>query len=280
MNISANLGISIAVTASVAVGAATFASSTTEDNTIHGCVSANGGLRIVESSGLCRNGETPLVWNIEGPQGPVGPEGAAGAAGPEGPMGPAGPQGVLGPEGPAGPPGPGLNRAAEYIVTDTIAVVAPTTMTCADPGDVMLDCLCVDGSSEQTLVPVVHDAEGDHCVCASDAPPTRVTARCLAAGGVGTDVDRDCGTTAPEDYLDPCYEPGHVCGGRVQCDGSCGAWYPPTYGDACTVTCACGTEADHTPNLTLTGTRNCTLGCDTEASCRPYANWILKTCAP
>ena len=47
------------------------------------CAGANG-LRVVVSASECKNGETPMTWNA---QGPAGPQGIAGPVGPEGPAG-------------------------------------------------------------------------------------------------------------------------------------------------------------------------------------------------
>lgn len=45
---------------------------------IHGCVRPiTGLLRIIGLNDDCRNGETPLDWNIQGPPGPQGPSGSA-----------------------------------------------------------------------------------------------------------------------------------------------------------------------------------------------------------
>ena len=40
---------------------------------IHSCVNTSGNLRVVGANESCRIGETPLDWNIQGPQGPAGP---------------------------------------------------------------------------------------------------------------------------------------------------------------------------------------------------------------
>jgi hypothetical protein len=92
--------------------------------TYYGCIKTNGGtLYNVNTTAelACKNGDTPVSWNQEGPQGLQGPAGAqgeqgvpgdAGATGPmgpqgdQGPMGPVGPQGEPGPVGPTGPQGP------------------------------------------------------------------------------------------------------------------------------------------------------------------------------
>lgn len=74
-------------------------------NTIHGCHdNTTGALRVADT---CRQSETAIQWNKQGPQGPAGPTGAQGPAGPQGPQGPAGADGATGPAGPAGPAGPG-----------------------------------------------------------------------------------------------------------------------------------------------------------------------------
>ena len=68
---------------------------------IHGCINANGGLRITGAPGYgnpstgCAGGETSVDWSQTGPPGPAGPAGTAGVPGP---------QGTIGPPGPAGPP--------------------------------------------------------------------------------------------------------------------------------------------------------------------------------
>lgn len=68
---------------------------------IHGCINANGGLRITGAPGYgnastaCGGGETAVDWSQQGPPGPAGASGAAG---------PVGPAGALGPPGAAGPP--------------------------------------------------------------------------------------------------------------------------------------------------------------------------------
>ena len=49
---------------------------------IYACVNnATGAVRIVNNA-KCSPGETPLQWNIVGPQGPAGPQGIAGPQGP------------------------------------------------------------------------------------------------------------------------------------------------------------------------------------------------------
>lgn len=81
----------------------------TSGDVIHACQrTADGGIRIVSESTTCRTGETPLSWNVQGPEGPAGPQGEQGIPGEQGAIGPAGPQGeqgVPGEQGPAGPTG-------------------------------------------------------------------------------------------------------------------------------------------------------------------------------
>jgi hypothetical protein len=68
-----------------------------DGNTINGCYSSGGALKVLTPSATtCPTGYTPIQWNQTGPQGPVGPQG---------PAGPQGPQGDTGSAGPAGPAG-------------------------------------------------------------------------------------------------------------------------------------------------------------------------------
>ena len=66
---------------------------------IHACVNPGGQPRIVGDPGDCKSQETPLTWNIVGPQGPKGDKGDKGDPGPPGP------KGDTGDPGPQGPPG-------------------------------------------------------------------------------------------------------------------------------------------------------------------------------
>jgi hypothetical protein len=47
---------------------------------INGCVKSNGDLSIVSGPGQCKSNETPISWNVTGPEGPQGPQGPAGVA--------------------------------------------------------------------------------------------------------------------------------------------------------------------------------------------------------
>jgi hypothetical protein len=54
-------------------------------NTISACVKkSNGALRVLGPVGHCKNSESPIQWNITGPQGPTGPIGSQGPQGPGG----------------------------------------------------------------------------------------------------------------------------------------------------------------------------------------------------
>lgn len=79
---------------------------TGDGNTIAGCYSSGGALKVrTPSEPTCSKGYQPIAWNVtgpEGPQGPAGPQGETGATGPAGPAGPQGPAGPTGPQGPAG----------------------------------------------------------------------------------------------------------------------------------------------------------------------------------
>jgi hypothetical protein len=109
--------VSVAVLAAVGVGYATAAvrSASAPSTTIYACEGANGQLRVVAADAVCRSNETPLAWNITGPQGPkgdpgpAGPKGDTGDAGPKGDTGAQGDPGAkgdTGPKGDTGDPGP------------------------------------------------------------------------------------------------------------------------------------------------------------------------------
>jgi len=137
-------------------GGLAFAAVPAQDGTITACRHNNSGaLRVVDSAAACRNQETALAWNRQGPvgpqgpvgsEGPIGPTGPAGAAGEDGtdgapgpsgptgstglpgPAGAAGPSGAAGPAGPTGPAGPGTASGATFVqlngtnvgMTDTV----------------------------------------------------------------------------------------------------------------------------------------------------------------
>jgi len=53
----------------VALGGVAFATIPDSSGTIHSCYNPAGNLRVVESANGCRNNETPLAWNQQGPPG-------------------------------------------------------------------------------------------------------------------------------------------------------------------------------------------------------------------
>jgi hypothetical protein len=61
------------------LGAAAWATIPDTGGVIHGCYrNAGGGLRVIdETSDSCRNNETGLNWNAQGPPGPPGPSGVS-----------------------------------------------------------------------------------------------------------------------------------------------------------------------------------------------------------
>jgi type VI secretion system secreted protein Hcp len=48
---------------------------TSETDQIYACAGADGALRIRDAKETCLSNETPLTWNVTGPQGPQGPQG-------------------------------------------------------------------------------------------------------------------------------------------------------------------------------------------------------------
>ena len=105
------------------------------DGQIHGCLGPSGTVRIIPTPGGCRSNETPIDWNVVGPQGPQGPQGATGPAGPQGSQGPAG---ATGPQGPAGADGAsgsssnagvsGLPHVVNALGHDLGPVLGPTSV--------------------------------------------------------------------------------------------------------------------------------------------------------
>ena len=98
-----------------------------DGNTINGCYSAGGIVKLLTPSvPTCPSGFTSITWNQTGPQGPQGP------AGPQGPLGDTGPQGLQGPQGPPGPVGTSAaylaNNGPAGIIDDTLPHVV-TTLT-------------------------------------------------------------------------------------------------------------------------------------------------------
>jgi len=91
----------------VGAGLATLASAHGGDtNLIHACLNpGNGTIYVVGANQSCSQNQTPLDWNIQGPQGLPGPQGPAGPQGPVGATGPIGPVGLQGPTGSQGPQG-------------------------------------------------------------------------------------------------------------------------------------------------------------------------------
>lgn len=84
------IGAGVLVTLISAGVAVTFADT---GGVIFACVNnVNGSVRIVAAQVSCKPDETPVHWNVIGPQGPPGPQGPAGPAGPQGPPGQSGPQ--------------------------------------------------------------------------------------------------------------------------------------------------------------------------------------------
>ncbi len=112
------------VALSFSAGSVFVASGDEASPTFYGCLkSSNGTLYEVNTSEQvqCKQNDTPITWNQDGPQGlqgPAGPQGEQGIAGPQGAQGPMGPQGepgvpgadgvdgVDGADGATGPQGP------------------------------------------------------------------------------------------------------------------------------------------------------------------------------
>jgi len=121
------VGIALAVAATAAT-----------DGVVNACKLPRHGLvRIVSDLGACKGAETPLSWNVQGPEGPPGPAGPAGSAGSPGPKGDRGDTGPAGPKGDPGPAGAGLASI------DGLGGLACTTSG-GGPGTVDVDVTATD----------------------------------------------------------------------------------------------------------------------------------------
>ena len=154
------LGLPVAVATAMLLSAAPVAVSGSSDVTsvptagdvVLACANKQGDVRIVESHTECRRNETPVRWNVrgpegprgavgpqgpQGPQGPAGPRGEQGPAGPQGEQGPQGERGLQGPEGPQGaqgPAGPGFSGTQHYTVGSAdLRGVSPASQIVAFP---------------------------------------------------------------------------------------------------------------------------------------------------
>ena len=87
-----------------------FISAQTEPTSvIQACADPKGVLRLLRPGSSCTARETPISWNVMGPQGPQG------VPGPVGPLGPPGAQGAVGPIGPQGRPGTGAHHVVDAL---------------------------------------------------------------------------------------------------------------------------------------------------------------------
>jgi hypothetical protein len=108
------LVLGVAVLAAAVVGGVSYAAIPASNGKINGCYDTQSGLlRVIDADAgkTCRQLETPISWNEQGPKGdqgeigPPGPKGETGLTGLPGPKGDPGPQGERGFDGPSGPQG-------------------------------------------------------------------------------------------------------------------------------------------------------------------------------
>jgi hypothetical protein len=85
----------------ILLGGGAYAATNAGTGVVHGCVAADGTLRIVKSAHKCSSRARSLTFNQRGARGARGPAGPAGAAGPAGPAGAAGAKGDQGAPGPS-----------------------------------------------------------------------------------------------------------------------------------------------------------------------------------
>jgi hypothetical protein len=95
-----------AVAAGVALATGVTLPFSGDGNTINGCYSSGGALKLETTSApTCPSGYVPIHWNVTGPQGPVGPQGIQGARGLTGATGAQGANGAPGATGATGATG-------------------------------------------------------------------------------------------------------------------------------------------------------------------------------
>ena len=68
------IAVGVAAILAVAAGAA-YATGLGSPQVIQACQAKNGSLRVVAAAADCKDGDTPISWNTQGPQGPPGPAG-------------------------------------------------------------------------------------------------------------------------------------------------------------------------------------------------------------
>jgi hypothetical protein len=122
------------------------------DGEIHACVKNDGTLYLVPDPEECKKNETPLTWNIIGPQGPQGEQGIQGPQGEPGPQGDPGPEGPQGPEGEPGPSSLAALDGTECTYHGKPAIVKISTDDYDDyTGEVEIKCgflaLTIDATS-------------------------------------------------------------------------------------------------------------------------------------
>ena len=80
--------LAVGLVATLAIAGVVYAAPSGGD-TISACyVESSGRLRIVGAGKACTDAETPIAWNVTGPQGPAGPQGPMGPRGETGDPGP------------------------------------------------------------------------------------------------------------------------------------------------------------------------------------------------
>ena len=128
----ATLGTGIAVAAGVTLP---FSG---DGNTINGCYSSGGALKLLTpAASSCATNWVPIHWNETGPQGTQGPAGATGPQGPQGPQGLVGATGPQGPQGSAGAPATPYWAVinADGTISSSSGVNAAETSSGISPGN-------------------------------------------------------------------------------------------------------------------------------------------------
>jgi hypothetical protein len=161
-----------AVAAGLALAAGVTLPFSGDGNTINGCYSTGGALKLETASApTCPTGYVPIHWNVTGPQGPVGPQGIQGATGPTGATGAAGSTGATGATGTTGATGAaGADGVSDAYVGSNDASVG---ILRAPGGDYEVVSLTVPaGNYVVTATSEVFDFDNDgasNCTLLADA---------------------------------------------------------------------------------------------------------------
>ncbi len=177
-----NVRIAIALVAMLIgtlIGAGSFALADGNDTVYYACVNnSSGTIHMADAGESCKNNETLISWNQQGPQGAtgaqgeIGPQGPAGTSGEQGAQGPQGPEGATGAQGAQGPQGP------QGDPIDSAAFVDHCPVATALVGDICVSITHLPDNWNNALI---------GCAFQNQRLPTSAEAALIAKSLFGTD---------------------------------------------------------------------------------------------